>query len=113
MPEYQAVVTMWVTADDKDHAAVMIGEQVPVAHRVERVLELVSAPGPDDEEIRLLARAYEALSAARPAWRVLPVDQADRLASQLVDDFTAAHGPPESAQAMAAFTQAWVRSRYG
>jgi hypothetical protein len=116
MPEYQAVLTVWVTASSQEQAVSRIGvlmDQV-LQYRLERiqVAHAVTGPGPMDEEFRYLARAYEALGVARPSWRVIPRDQADRLAGQLLADYTAAHGHPGSAAEMTDFTRAWVKERY-
>lgn len=117
MTEFQAVVTVWVTADDQDHAAVLVGQRVDLPHRVERVVQSVTGPQPGDEETRLLAWAYEALGKADPAWKRVPIDDADKMALQLLAGYTAEHGsPPASAADLAGaaftYTQAWAsRSR--
>jgi hypothetical protein len=46
MPRYQATLTVWIDADDKDEAENLIDARVPVAYRVEQIHEVQ----PENEE---------------------------------------------------------------
>jgi hypothetical protein len=113
MPEYQAVLTVFVNADDQDAAANMIDARMPLAYRLERiqVAYAVTGPGPADGSIRQLACAHKALLAAGGRrWRGLPRLEADLVAGRLVADFIVATGScPVQAEVMIEYTRDWIR----